>query len=359
MQGSPQASKESVVFFSCGNGSYSFNDVIDAAFFRGELDPSWVEMLRSVAAEKQAAELELEIDEAAIDLASENFRYQFDLITAEETEQWLEARGLTLDEFSDFFARHYWDSMLKGKVAGEEIDYLTAPADLRELFIAELILSGGLDEMAMRLGWRVAARSEADGGNVEPALILSEQQRFFTRVGIEATQLADLLHRLGRDNRWFEEMLQMEALFRSTCGLLVTPEAREREFRPLRLPLTRFAVEILELESQEAAREALLCVRNDGLSMAEVAKEGRYPWRCADVLLEDLPEDSRQKFISVPPGSVLDPIPRGDGFQLWRVLAKKDPNPEDPDVRERIDQRIIDRHFSELCAKHIRWRFVK
>lgn len=358
MQRSPQASKDRTVVFSCGNDSFNVRDLIDAAFFRGELNPIWTELLRLIAAEKQAAELDLEIDEAALDAASEKFRYEHDLITAEETERWLEARGLTLEEFSDFFARHYWGSVLKGKAVAEEIDYLAAPADLRELLIAELIFSGELDEMAACLARRVVAGCEANGENVEPGPILEERERFLERAGIAATQLADLLGQLGRDNPWLEEMLRMEALSQSKASALPTPEARVREFRSLRLPLTRFAVEIIELESLDAAREALLCVRNDGLSMAEVANEGRYPYRCTDVLLEEVPEDSQQKFISVTPGSVLDPIPRGDGFQLLRVLEKKDPNPDDPAVRERIDQRIIERHFSELCAKHIRWRFV-
>ena len=358
MQSNPQASKETTVIFSCGNESYSVRDLVDAAFFRGEVKPAWEEMLLLLAVEKQAGKRDLEIDESAVEAAAEKFRYEHDLITAEETEQWLEARGLTLDEFSDFFGRHCWDSALKGKAVAEEVDYLTAAADLRELLIGELIFSGELNEMATQLGWRVAASCEARDENVEPELILREQQRFCERVEIKATELADVLIRLGCDQSWFEEMLRREILFRSTRDHLVTPAAREREFRSLRLPMTQFAVEIIELESQDAAREAVLCVRNDGLAMAEVAKEGRYPYRRADTLLEDLPEDSQQRFLSVSPGSVLDPIQRGDGFQLWRVLDKKDPNPEDPAVRERIDQRIVDRHFSELCARHIRWRFV-
>jgi len=359
MQLTSQASKDRTVVFSCGNDSYTVRDLIDAAFFRGELSPIWAEMARILAANKQAAELDLEINATALDEASEKFRYEHDLITAEETEQWLEARGLTLEEFSDFFARHCWDSALKREaVATEEIDYLAAPADLRELLTAELILSGELDGMATRLGRRVAASCNGGCGNVEPTSILEERQAFFERAGIAPAQLADLLGQLQRDNAWFEEMLRMEALLRSKVDTLPTLDARAREFRSLRLPFTRFVVEIIELESHDAAREALLCVRNDGLSMSEVANEGRYPYRCAEVLLEDVPENLQQKFISVRPGSLLDPIPQGDGFQLWRVVEKHDPNPEDPAVRERIDQRIIDRHFSELCAKHIRWRFV-
>jgi hypothetical protein len=346
------------VVFSCVNDSYNVRDLIDAAFFRDELNPMWAELLRLIDAEKQATELELEIDETILDEASEKFRYEHDLITAEETERWLEERGLSLEEFSDFFARRYWGSVLKEKAVAEEIDYLTAPADLRELLTAELILSGELDEMAARLGRRVAAGREANGENVEPGSILQERQRFLERAGIASTQLTDLLGQLERDDPWLEEMLRMEAVSQSKASALATPEARVREFRFLRLPLTQFAVEIVELESADAAREALLCVRNDGLSMAEVANEGRYPYRCTDVLLEDVREEAQQTLLSARPGSVLDPIARGDGFQLWRVMEKKDPDPDDPAVRERIDQRIIDRHFSELCAKHIRWRFV-
>ena len=356
MQSSPQASKDGTVLFACGENPYTVRDLIDAALFRGEIKPIWSELQRAVAAEKQAADLDLDFDESALDGAAEQFRYRYDLITAEETEQWLEARGLTLSDFSDFFARRYWGSTLKGKLQAAEVDYLTAPAELRDLLTTDLILSGELNGMARRLAWRVASGCAAE--NSDAVTVASEKQGFLQRAGINETQLPDWLGRLERDNAWLEEMLKIEALYLRQREALLTTEARARELGALRLPLTRFSVEIIELESSDAAREALLCVRDDGSSMEEVATEGRYPFRCADIVLEDIPADLQQKFLSVTPGSVLDPIDQGDGFQLWRVLDKKEPNPEDPAVRERVDQRILDRHFAELCAKHIRWRFV-
>ncbi len=72
----------------------------------------------------------------------------------------------------------------------------------------------------------------------------------------------------------------------------------------LRLPLTRFETEMIELESRDAAREALFCVREDGMSMEEVATEGGYPYRHADFILEDLPVDAQQRFLSVSAGDV-------------------------------------------------------
>ena len=142
------------------------------------------------------------------------------------------------------------------------------------------------------------------------------------------------------------------------CSKLLTPDAAEREIGALRLPLTRFEVETIEFESHDAASEAVWCVRNDGMSMAEVAQEGRYPYRRAELVLEDIPDDLQQRFLSLTPGSVLDPIPREDGFQLSRLLGKAEPKPDDPAVRARIEQRILQRHFADLTSKRVRWELM-
>src|SRR5258705_71679 len=51
----------------------------------------------------------------------------------------------------------------------------------------------------------------------------------------------------------------------------------------------------------------------------------------------------------------LDPLRRGDGFQLCRLIRKMEPDLEDPRIRERVDRQIVVRHFLELTAEHIRW----
>ena len=132
------------VIFLGGDRPFSGRDLIDAALFRGELEPAWKDLLRLVAAERKADAEELEADDDAIDSAAEQFRYQRDLITAEETEQWLVERGLTLSDFSAYFVRHYWGNHW-GEVAADPVDYFSAPDDLRDLLTSELILSGELD----------------------------------------------------------------------------------------------------------------------------------------------------------------------------------------------------------------------
>ena len=90
--------------------------------------------------------------------------------------------------------------------------------------------------------------------------------------------------------------------------------------------------------------------------MEEVATEWGYPYRRAKFLLEDVPADLQQKYLSVSQGDLLEPIPQGDGFDLCRIIKKVEPRLEDPIVKSRIDQRLLDRYFSDLTTKHTHQR---
>jgi hypothetical protein len=43
---------------------------------------------------------------------------------------------------------------------------------------------------------------------------------------------------------------------------------------------------------------------------------------------------------------------------LCRVTGKSEPTLNDSVVRTRVEERILERHFSELTAKHIEWTTV-
>jgi len=343
-----------LIVCACGDQEYAARDAIDAALFRGELDVKWKEFLDEVEAEKRADELDLDLDESSISSAAEAFRYEYDLITTEETQRWLANRGLTLDDFTDYFARQYYANTLDEEIVPDEIEYSSASVELRESFLKELILSGELDRMTSDLMWRLAARCA--GKESTPDAILAEKRKFLHRNGIESAQLANWLEQLNRDSQWLDEMLTIEAAYQKHRNTLLVPEARQRELMALRLPLTRFETEVVELESHDAVKEALFCVREDGMSMEEVATEGRYPYRRVDFVLEDLPVDAQHRILSVSAGAVLEPSARGDGFELCRIIKKIEPHSDDPSVKSRIDQRLLDRHFSELTSKYTRRR---
>src|SRR5207245_11303312 len=99
-----------LVVCACGGQEYTARDAIDAAIFRGELDVKWKEFLHQVAAERRADELDVEPGDSAISGAAEAFRYEYDLITAEDTEAWLANRLLTLADFADYLTPEYYAS---------------------------------------------------------------------------------------------------------------------------------------------------------------------------------------------------------------------------------------------------------
>ncbi len=340
-----------LIVCACENQEYRARDAIDAAHFRGQLDSLWQEFLHRVAAEKKSDEEDLELDEDAIDSAAEAFRYEHDLITAEETERWLAIRGLNLDDFSDYFARQYCGNALP-ETEYEPVEFGLASSELHNVFAGDVTLSGDLDWMTTQLSWRLAAAAAAKEAITSDA-IEAERQSFFDRSGTSSEQVSQWLEQLGRDSPWFDRILTMEAAYGQQRETLLTPQSRKREIATLRLQLTRFESEVIELESRDAAREALFCVREDGMSMEEVATEGRYPYRCVSFLQEDIPDDLQQKFLSVTPGDMLEPIPHGECFELHRITRKIEPQADDPAVLERVEKRILERHFAELAARYV------
>jgi hypothetical protein len=346
----PASSLEPVVC-TCGEQQYTARDAIDLEMFRGELNDKWKRFLTDVAAEDCAYEMDLEPDETAVSAAAEQFRYEHDLITAEETEAWLASRTLTLDDFSDYFARRYYASTVHENVVAEEVEYGSASPEMHHSFFADLVLSGEFERLTTDLIWRLAAScTELD---VPQEAISIEERRFFQRNNITPAQLPDWLNRLGRDSKWFGKMLAMEAAYHRCCERILVPRARQRELTVLQQLLTRFEAEVIEVESRDAAQEALFCVREDDMSMEEVAAEGLYPYRQATFVLEDIPADAQLRFVSASAGDILGPVARGAGFELCRVIKKIEPHADDPAVQSRIDERLLRRYFSDLASKFV------
>lgn len=332
-------------------------DVLDWAVVRGDINLAWKDFAGTVERERLANEDAMEIDDAALDEASIAFRYEHDLITAEETERWLGDRGLTLSEFSEYFGRRYWGRIYPGEVPSLQSQYHSASPAEKDLFLIDLTLSGELDRMADRLSWRIAAHTEAP---VDDAATPADQCDAAAGVpDIDAPGLSERLTHLGRDREWLAEVARWEMSYQARIRSLVTAKELQQELISMRLMLTRFEIEMIEVDTRDAAAEVVACVRSDGMEMAEVAEESRYPFHRSEVLLEDLAPELQQQFVSVKPGALLEPITREDSFEVCRVKTRIDPKLDDSAIRQRLEQRIVERHFSELVSKHINWRILQ
>jgi len=332
----------------------SVGEVVRAALFRDELQPCVTRVAWGMACEEEAARWNLEPDDGAIEAMAERFRYENDLISAEEAEAWLDARGLTPDDFQDHFNRRFWRETLKEKVIPERIDPARVAPELLGLLQIELLMSGAFGPLAAASGRRLIARAAGEG-LADASHVKAERGRFLKRAGLKPGGVAGWLSAIDRGQDWLEDMLELEATYRLRCAAVLTPERLSQAMAAARLPLTRLEVEQAEFDSADAAREAALCVREDGLSLEEVARESRFPFKRLELLAEDLPEDQRQKLLCAVTGELQESAPSGGVFHLNRVLRKTEPTLADASVRSRVEQRILDTYFSEAGAKEIRW----
>jgi hypothetical protein len=352
----PQTNPEQRSVFEFGVNKVTLGEVMDAAFFLGLAQPLWSSVKAAALAVELADAKGLEMDLDALQTLSEEFRYQRSLITSEETEAWLAARDLTTEDWENHLIRQYWS-----KRAGRRPDPVadlpppSGPAE-RELLRQEMLFSGSFAGLAKQFSRRVAAfAATGDPRKIGPDRIQAERRRWAERAAVGEESLADWLARLGRDDAWVDALARMECAFQAERDALLTPAVRQQTLAALRLQLTRLDIEMMELDSLQAAREAFLCLTEDGIPMARLAEEVRYPYRRAVRLVDELAADLQQSFVVAELESVIGPIQRRGGFELHRILAKLEPTLEDPVVRECVDRRIMESHFSNLDLKAIRW----
>lgn len=337
-----------------GTCAFTLQDILAYGWFLGELQPAWNELINAVACEASANASGLEPDDEVLNSMSEEFRYDRDLLTIEETERWLQARDLTEDHFSNYLVRRYWQDHPPETSTAEPSDFLTASAEQRELFRIDLLLSGKFDDLTRAVSWRLATGAEPNQSEPEPGQKEQERERFFERTGLDEAILPEALNQLNRTSTWLEECLQLEMGYRQAHDSLLSNQARVRTLTTQRLLLTRVKFQELTLPTKEAAQEAVFCLTADGLSPEQVAQESGSRWEEQDLFVGDLLPDVQQEFLSATPGEVLTPKEAENGFLVIRLIAKTEPALADDRVRERIDQRLTESHFSELSSKHIR-----
>jgi hypothetical protein len=338
-----------------GNCEFTVQDILAHGWFLGELRDPWNELMNALAYQECANESDLGPEDEVLTSMSEEFRYARDLLTVEETERWLLARDLTEEDFSEYLVRRYWLGNPPEAANAGEPDYLTSSAELRELLRVDLLLSGKFDDLSRAVSWRLAAAVEQNKMEADADLARNERARFFERTGLDELSLPEALKQLNRTPGWLEECLQLEVCYRQTYGSVLSDQARTRTLAAMRLPLTRIRVQTLTLRSREAAQEAVLCLTQDQLSPEQVAQECGVGWEDQDLFLDDLPPEVQQEFLSAAPGEVLPPEPGEEEFAVTRIVAKTEPALIDEKVRARIDQQLLESHFSEISSKHIRW----
>jgi hypothetical protein len=280
--------------FSVGSRQFRWTDIVGAA--------DW-DLLRRQAAQGVAALAEVEIVDSDLEQESARFRYERNLVAGEEMEAWLARWELSVREWRDYLRR----AMARDRAQSSEL----AEADDRLVWI-EAVCSGALERLAEDAAARAAAADSLQDQDLDRAF-----ERFLAGA---------VAHRI------LESVLDMRKAdwLRVDCRTLV-------------------------FDTEAAAREAALCVRDDGMALSEVAAQAGVEIREHSLHLEDAQGELGNALLSAKTGELLGPLPLADRFALVLVDGKVEPSLDDPEILRRVQEAARKRAIEREVVNRVTW----
>jgi hypothetical protein len=268
---------------SVGRREYVWLDVFLAAMLRGDWRPFERQLVGGLACFAAAA-ADTRIgwpDDRQIEEAANAFRYERDLVASDETIAWLDRAGLTFDAWTDYLVRRLLHDRCRDRL-DDVLQRSTAPTRVRGVdFAAEGICSGIFDRFRRTLAGHAATALQNHvvhaSVDVDPLRIDCLRREHAAWLG--ALDPGDITGRAMH-------LAQLESAFDAQACAATTADALASQLARHRLDWTRVDLERLSFETADAAREAACCVRDDGLTLSEVAIESRQPIRDTRDLLE-------------------------------------------------------------------------
>lgn len=345
--------------FSVEDREYVWADVLLAAGLRGdwtELEESSRQAAACLSRARETGDLP-PTDE--VESAATEFRYENDLLTAEETEAWLEKWELTAEDWMAYLRgsllRERWADELKDIVESHPV----AAEEVARFVKAEGACSGRFLELAERLAERAAvgARLEAsatgtdgeptgdtgDAGEPDDAALSSPVFAVFP--DLESEEVRERLARLAQLERAFER-------FRDE---IVTERAVQDQIRAHHLEWIRFSCRYVRLEDEEAAREGALCVREDHCDLNDVAADAKTEVREETFYLDDVEGVLKDQLLGARPGELIGPVAINGGFGLFEIREKVIPREDDPELRQRAEAAVLERVVRREVENRVEW----
>jgi hypothetical protein len=287
----------------------------------------WDEIERAtregVACARHAATLTAEQAdlEAVVEQAGDEFRYDRDLLTADEMEEWLDAHGLDARRWIDAIRRRVLRERWASQLAELLAHYRPTDEEIEEALADDLVVAELHAELARELAGEAAAAASA---------------------GATGTPDGDRLAAIRA----------AAARFRAAAA---TDEAIRREIANHQMDWVRIECRAVEFAHEPEAREAALCLREDGLPLEDVAREAHVAVGSLAFYLEDVDADDRSRFLGAHAGHVVGPIAIDDVHVLYHVDRKVMPGPQDPGVLARATTLVTARAVALELQHRVQW----
>jgi hypothetical protein len=344
--------------FAVGGRHYDWADVVLASLLWGEWARLKAEVREGIACTKRSEALEVSPPADVFDAAAAEFRYQRDLVTAQAMYAWLEKRGLTVKAWLEYIRRLVLRRDSAEALRDAAARYPVSDVEVIDLIPVEGFCSGSFDRLAQKLAGRAAAfdRMTAEPGGTATAEE-NEVRELVESVlpGAAECALVNLSPDLTRER--LTTLACLEVGFRRFRDATLSARALADRVSLHRLDWIRFSCRALALPNSQAAREAAMCLREDGAGLADVAAMARAPLRETRFCVDELDAGLREHFLGARPGELLGPMPMRGEFVLFEVVDKVVPSQDDPEIRRRAEDSVMRSAVRDEIHQRVTWEF--
>jgi hypothetical protein len=337
--------------FTAGATTYRWADVLVSAHLIGD----WTD-LEDRARAGLAAEAEARTagggtapDTGAL---ADAWRYDRDLLTADDLETWLQARGLGFGDWAAYLLR----TVLRTRSPGSGPGVAVAAERLAGAVVIEGICSGTFTAWAERLAGQAALHERVQEQ-------LGRRPPWCT--GPPPSGIDEAAAGLGPDGLLgvpadvYRERAELVACVRTSAyryiDELTGPAELDRVVQSRRLDWTRVDLEVAVVADLEGARELMLLVGVDGLSVEEAARLAGARVETRSSYLDEEGDGLGQLLTGAGPGDLLGPVAGDGGHLVVQVTARVQPSIDQPAVADRASGLIVQRTLAREVRDRVRW----
>jgi len=314
------------VAFRRDGAGYRLADAVLCAVLAGEWKVLEAAILAGIACELRSEDEGSPLEDGELAEAQRAFRYDRNLIAADEAQDWLDGWELTAEDWSAALERQLLRRHWAAELAQVVEEYELEDEGLAEIAWADLVCSGALEALVQGLAERVAVVPTDD--ETPPVDGAATPDALPPWLGISAD----------------------ESTVRRLAGIIaVAAERRRQELSPPKLraaiaarPLDWTYVEAvrLVLPTETMAAEAALRVREDGETLDEVGRDIGAPVEKWGGFLEAAEAGLRARLVSASEGELLGPMREAAGLALLQVITRRAPAETDPVVRAHAERYV-------------------
>lgn len=338
--------------FVTGGRTYFWEDVILAGAIWGDWARLERELRLGIALLARVAAEDAAPTRHELDAAITSFRYERNLISAQETREWLSRWALRPDDWFGYLRRQLVRTrMPNGCGICEESDDAPLWTPLRMLYV-ESVCSGTLERLARELAVHAAclaldALTDLDDSDADrmPWLDVDAVLQNACRLGVSPARGRERLSLLAKAERSY-------CAFRARA---LSPAALAREIASHALEWTHVACESVTFDDQDVAREALLCLRADGRTLREVAATANRAATSERVYLDER-SNVVDHLLGARKGDVIGPVAAAGRFVVIEVLDRVPASSGDPEIIRRAESSIVNRLAASELTPAIQWQ---